>query len=491
MTVTFEPTPTPLPHPVRVDLEELSGRARPVRSDLRAAFLAQGAARENLDRLFGNQALCVTTGQQPGLFTGPLFTIYKALTAIALARVASSRLDRPVTPVFWVAGDDHDFAEANHLYLLTPANQVERVTLRDRDSSAPLTPLYREPLGSETTRVLDAVVANTPATEFRPNVVAWLERHYRPDADLASAFSHALAELLGDQGLVVFQPTHPAAKRAMAPFLVQLLDGAADLERSLADRARQLVAAGSGAPVPVGDGASTIMLEAAMGRDRLVLQDGAFATRRAGERWSTSRLHQVAQESPERLSPNVLARPVIEAALLPTLAYVAGPGEIAYLPQAAPIYQTLQVEPQAVVSRWSGRVIESRIAKVLEKFGIAAEALAGPEGQLEAELVRGEIPAAAREALHALREAIEREYRRLTTAAVDLDPTLRKPVESAKHGALANLSDVEKRLVSHLKQHNDILVSQLAKARNNLLPLGKPQERMLNVSPFLIRYGPA
>lgn len=489
MTLRFEPTPFAQGPPL--DLDTLAARARPVDAALRPAFVAQGAAVGQLERLLSGDSLCVTTGQQPGLFTGPLFTVYKALTAVALARDAESRLGRPVVPVFWVAGDDHDFVEANHLFLLSPSNEIRRVTLRERDPAAPLTPLYQEPLGSEIAEVYAALTAATPETEFRPNVLAWFERHYRPEVDLASAFSRAMAELFADQGLVVFQPTHVAAKRAMAPALLRLLDTAAELDRALADRARELEAAGSEARVPVGDGASTVMLEATMGRDRLVLQDGAFATRRTGERWTAAQLQQVAREHPERLSPNVLARPAIEAALLPTLMYVGGPGELAYLPQAAPIYRALDVAPQAAVPRWSGRVIETRIAKVLDKFGINADALSRPPGLLEAELVRGEVPTAAQEALEALRGAIGREYDRLTPAAITIDPTLRKPVESAKHSALADLSDIEKRLVGHLKQQNDILVSQLAKARNSLFPLGKPQERVLNVSPFLIRYGPA
>lgn len=489
MTLRFEPTPTA--KGTRLDLEALATRRRPVDPAMRPAFLAQGAAQANLERLFRRDTLCITTGQQPGLFTGPLFTIYKALTAVALARDAEARLGRPVVPVFWVAGDDHDFAEANHLFLLAASNDVQRVTLRERGASAPLTPLYREPVGSEIEQVFAAVMASTPETEFRPNVLAWLRRHYRPQSDLATAFSHAMAELLADQGLVIFQPTHAAAKRVMAPLLLRLLECAVELDQALADRARELEAAGSPAPVPVGDGTTTIMLEAAMGRDRLVLQGGSFATRRTGERWTAADLQRVARETPERLSPNVLARPAVEAALLPTLAYVAGPGELAYLPQAAPIYRALDAPPQAAVPRWSGRVIETRVAKVLDKFGITADALNRPEGQLEAELVRGEIPATAREALDALRLTIGREYDRLTEATLAIDPTLRKPVESTKHSGLASLTDIEKRLVSHLKQQNAILLSQLAKARNNLFPQGRPQERVLNVTPYLIRYGPA
>jgi uncharacterized protein YllA (UPF0747 family) len=173
------------------------------------------------------------------------------------------------------------------------------------------------------------------------------------------------------------------------------------------------------------------------------------------------------------------------------VAYVAGPGELAYQPQSAPLYAPLDVTPQAFVPRWSGLIIEARIGKVLEKFGLEPGDLSLPEGQLEQRLVRGDMPAEAQAALAALRQTLPREYDALRDAAARVDPTLRQPVESARHAAEAALRDLEKRIVSHLKQRNDILLQQVAKARNNLFPLGQPQERGLTPAPYLVRYGPA
>jgi len=484
----FEPTPIGgwLPaDPGRV----AAARAMRLDPNLRPAFLAQGAAEANLDRLFSG-AVCVTTGQQPGLFTGPLFTIHKALTAAALAREAAVRLRHPVVPVFWVAGDDHDFAEGNHAHVLTASNDVEPLLLREREASAPLTPLYREPVGSDITRLLDALRAKLPETEFRPAVLEWLERHYRTDTDLASAFAHALSELLGPLGVVVLQPTHAAAKRAMAPWLLRVLEASSPLNDALVATAQDLQRAGRPAPVTVGDGATMVMIEGPLGRDRLLLDGNAYVARRAGERWTPDALARLAADDPQRLSPNVLARPAVEAGILPTIAYVAGPGELAYLPQTAPVYRALGVPAQGVAPRWSGRVVEGRVRKVLEKFGIAAEALSQPEGQLEATLVAGDLPPAAREAIVALRTALATEYQRLAEAAVVVDPTLRKPVDSARNAAQGAVAEIEKRLVGHLKKQNDILLQQLDKARRNLFPLGRPQERVLNVSTYTVRYGP-
>jgi len=457
--------------------------------ELRGAFLAHGAAQENLQRLFAG-ALCVTTGQQPGLLTGPLYGVHKALSAVALARAASAHWGRDVVPVFWVAGDDHDFAEGNHTYVLSGANDAQRIALRERDPGAPLTPLYREPVGAEIAGVLDAVRAALPETEFRAGVLEWLERHYRPEADLAEAYAEAMAELLGPHGLVVFRPTHAAAKQAMAPWLIRLLDQAAPLGGALAATAGWLERDGRPVPVAVDEAATLVMLEDTLGRDRLLRDGAGFVTRRGGGRFGRADLERIAHEEPRRLSPNVLARPVIEAAILPTVAYVAGPGELAYLPQAAPVYQTLGVVAQAAVPRWSGFVVEGRVRKVLEKYRITPEALNGPAGQLEASLAAEELPPAVREALAALRAAVDGHYPRLAEAAAAVDPTLRKPIDSTKNATLAGLANVEKRIIAHLKNQNEILRQQIDKARANLFPLGQPQERIVNVASYLARYGP-
>lgn len=488
--MSLEFVATPIPHPAEPAPPRAHGLA-PIDPTLREAFLAEGAARGELDRLFGPNALCVTTGQQPGLFTGPLYTVYKALSCAALARALERTVGRPVVPVFWVAGDDHDFAEAGHCHVLTSGNEVRRIALPPRPADAPLTPLYREPLGPAVEELLGALREETPPSEFHDAAFGWLSRAYHPDANLAQAFATALAALLGRFGVVVFQPTHQAAKRVMAPLLARALADADALEAALVARAGELERAGHPATVPVGDGATLVMIEGAAGRDRLVRGDGAFRTRRSDERFTLDAVRAIAAQEPTRLSPNVLLRPAVEAALLPTLAYLGGPGELSYLAQCEPVYRLLEIAPQRGVPRWSGLVVEGRVRKVLDKFGIGPDDLMGPEGQLERRLVRGGIPAEAEAALEALRGVLPREYEALRDAAARIDPTLRKPVESSLHAAEAGLRDLEKRMVSHLKQQNEILVQQVAKARGNLFPMGKPQERVFTVLPYLVRYGPA
>jgi bacillithiol biosynthesis cysteine-adding enzyme BshC len=444
-----------------------------------------------LGKLKAPGALVVTTGQQPGLFLGPLYTVHKALSAALLARRLEAAWQRPVVPIFWVAGDDHDFAEAASASWLNAAGELVTRVLRERDSAAPLVPMYRELLGVEVTGALDALAADLPPSEFRDATLDWLRRHYRVEQSVAAAYGGALAELLAPHGVLCLDSTHETVKRSMASTLVAALGQQAALNIALAHRDSLLRAQGHDAGIAVGDGATLVMLEGRLGRDRLVADGENFVTRRSGEKFTLAELEAIAGREPGRLSPNVLLRPVAESAVLPTVAYVAGPGELRYLRLTSPLYEALGVTRQAPMPRWSGMVIETRVDRVLEKFGATIDELLAPPPGLEARVLRSQLPAEATVALAEFASAAERAFQTLGAAAHDIDPTLDRPVQNARSQALVAAADLEKKLVQHLRKRSETELSQIVRSRTALLPGGKPQERVLGVSSFLSRYGPA
>ena len=419
------------------------------------------------DRLAAGAVLVVTTGQQPGLFTGPLYTIHKGLSTLALARRLERERGVPVVPVFWVAGDDHDFAEANHAWFLSAGGEAARIVLRERPADAPQLPLAREPCGAEIAAAIEQLRGDTPETEFKVDVFQWLETAYRPEVSLADAFAEAVNAVLGPRGVAVFRAHHLAAKRAAAPWILKGLD------------------------TTLPDGLTPVLVEAAAGRDRLRPVDGAFVTRRSGERYSGADLRErVAVETPERLSANVLLRPVVEAALFPTVAYLAGPGELAYLPDAEPLYQALGVERQTPVARWSGLLVEGRVEKLMQKHGLVLADFEGPPGALEAHLVSESLAPEVSTAFTDTRRHIEEDYARLAQLVKQTDPTLERTAQSARNAALGGTHDIEKKLVASLKRGSETLVGQIARARAAVFPHGKPQERVLTLASFLVRHGP-
>ena len=442
-----------------------------------------------VEKLARPGVLAVTSGQQPGLLTGPLYTIHKALSAAALARVLERRWQRPVAALFWIAGDDHDFAEASHASWIAANGELETVHLRERAPDASLVPMYRELLGSDVLGILEAFAAAMAPSASRDAAVDWLTRHYRPGQSMAGAFQDALAELLAPFGIACIDSTHPAVKRAAAPRLVEALRRSAELEAVLSAREEALRAAGQDPGVAAGDGATLVMIEGRLGRDRLVRDGAGFISRRGGERFSMTELEAVAAAEPTRLSANVLLRPVIESALLPTVAYAAGPGELRYLPLAEPLYDRLGVHRQCPVARWSGMLVEPRVDRALEKFGASLDELLAPGAALEARLARSQLPQSALEALAELREVIDRSYGTLAASAASIDPTLERTVQGARQQSLSVAAELEKKLLNHLKKRAEGELGQVARARTALLPGGKPQERVLGVPGFLARYG--
>jgi bacillithiol synthase len=485
--MTFRFVPTPLDTPLVLPEPREGG----LHASLRDAFVPSAAREGALARLAEPGALAVTSGQQPGLFTGPLYTVHKALSTAALARVLERQWSRPVVPIFWIAGDDHDFAEASHTAWLSADGSLVSASLPPRPPDAPLTPMYRQPLGDGVTGALEALGAGLPPSEFRDETLAWLGRHYLPQATVAAAFAGALAELLAPSGIVCFDSTHPAAKAAAAPIILRALEHAGAIDADLERQSEALGETSRTSGVMVGDGAALVMLEGKQGRDRLMASDDGFVTRRGRERFSLPDLAAIAVREPTRLSPNVLLRPVVESAILPTVSYLGGPAELRYLAFTPPLYRRLGIERQRPLPRWSGVLVEPRVDRVMEKFGIELAELLEPSGSLEARLVRSQLPREGLEALAAIRAAVEEGYGTLEKTASDIDPTLARPIQGARHQALAGTQDVEKKLVQHLKRRQETELGQIGRARTAVLPAGKPQERVLTMAPFLARYGPA
>ncbi|HEX7025485.1 MAG TPA: bacillithiol biosynthesis cysteine-adding enzyme BshC [Gemmatimonadales bacterium] len=441
-------------------------------------------------RLHAPGALVVTTGQQAGLFTGPSYTVTKALSARALARALETRWNRPVIPVFWVPGDDHDFDEVSSASWLDGDGDLVRAALTPRPAEAPLTPMARLQLGSSVLEALAAFERSFPNAATSAPVVAWLRRHYRPEATVAGAFAGAMAELLAPYGILCLDSTHPAVKAAAAPLVLRALAESRALDEELATRSARLVREGRDPGVPVGDGASLAFVETPEGRDRLIAGEPAFRTRRGRTPVTLPELEVIARQEPSRLSGNVLLRPVLESALLPTVAYVAGPGELRYLALTPPVYARLGVAPQAPVPRWSGLLLEPRVGRVLDKFGATLEELTAPGGALEARLARLALPDGTEAAFQRLRDAIEEGYGPVVRASAGIDPTLERPAAAGRGRALDAVTRLEKKLLQHARQRQSVELGQVARARLSVRPGGQPQERVLTLAGFLARYGP-
>jgi len=443
-----------------------------------------------LERFVEDGGYVVTTGQQPGLFGGPLYNICKGLTAVRLAEALEERIGKPVLPLFWVSSEDHDWEEASQASLIGVDNQVHTLSVRPPEGGTN-TSIHSLPLGPESAEVVRAFVELLPKTDFSGEYVELLTHAFRPGATIADGFHATLQSLLGRFGLFFTDGALPAVKRASAPILWTELDRAAEMEGVLRRTAQALESAGYTLQVPILEGSVNLFLEGPSGRERVYRQDGRYRLRVSGEQLSAEQIRERVAADPRALSPNVLLRPVVESALFPTLAYVGGPGEMAYFGQLRDFFAAHGIEMPVVYPRWAATPVEGKIRKVLDKFGLDVGALDRPFHEVAGDVAREEVPADVRAALGKLRGSIGSGVAELKRAATAVDKTLAGPVQQVAASANAALDDVEKKIVQAVKRESEIGLAQLEKAQVHLYPTGKPAERVQSPFYYLARYGGA
>ncbi|HSM36675.1 MAG TPA: bacillithiol biosynthesis cysteine-adding enzyme BshC [Longimicrobiales bacterium] len=477
-------------------LQAFSARAEAVdarfadRSALRDLVSAPSEASTSaLDRVVAGGGYLVTTGHQPGLFGGPLMGLYKMLSAVRLARDLEEAMDAPVAPAFWVASDDHDWDEARRTWLLDSSNTLVEIALPPGDADAARPAMADRPLGPAVREALDALEGALPETDFSAPLLAALREAYTPEATVAGAFEHWFGALAGRLGVLFVDPAGEATRAASEPILLAELAAAERQERRLADRSTELVEAGYHAQIPVLEGGTNLHLAGPAGRERLFRDGDRFRMRASGTVLDGDEVRERARQA-RALSAGVGLRPVLESAILPTLAYVGGPAEVAYFAQIEPLFAEHDLEPPIVVPRFSVTLVEGKVGKVLDRFDLEPADFDRPAHEIAARVLRDELPEDVAEALKALRGSLGEAYARLGEAVKSVDPTLSGAVASARNAALGETREIEKRIARHAEDRRDIAIEQLRKAEVNLVPGGKPQERVLNALQYLARYGP-
>jgi bacillithiol biosynthesis cysteine-adding enzyme BshC len=455
---------------------------------LDAIHAGSDSGRHKLQRIAAGEGFFVQTGQQAGLFGGPLYTVHKVLSAIRLAERAEQQLGVPVAPLFWIAADDHDFAEVNHAYVLTQDHELRRLELSADGAHASM---HNRPLGTEIETLRAELQRLLPDTEFARELIASLTHAYRADHSVADAFGRLISFLFDRFGLLITSSAHPTVKRLAAPLLRYELAHAEAHEDAVNNQTQRLVARGYHEQVPVRSDAANVSYEDEHGRDRLMRLGTDWELSRSKLRFSASEIAELLQQQPERFSANVLLRPVVASAVFPTLAYVGGPAEISYFAQIGCLFAAHGVPMPVVVPRAGVEIVEYKVQKVLNKFRLQPSEVRVPFDRLVTRVVRQELPAEITTTIATLRDQLTAGYGRLVEAAVEIDPTLQGPLEAARNAGHKMLADMDRKIVRHLKRRNAVELEQLRRAAANLYPQGHPQERVIGIATYYARYGPA
>ena len=436
---------------------------------LEAAIAPAGEAARRLGRVIDERGVLVTTGQQPGLFGGPVYNVSKALTALALADTIEARTGVPAAPLFWAATDDADFAEASVVHVAEGVGGLHELRLTTAPPSG--TPMSDAPLGRAEMKKLAAQLTKACGSAPHAQYLDAAVSAFSGAKTLGGAYLAFLRQLLQPLGIAVLDASHGSYRRAAAPVLRLALERAAAIEKSLSDISKAIRAAGF-EPQVEDDRGLSLVFEIDDGiKRRLPVNAGPRAGR-----------------ADRVLAPNVLLRPVVERELLPTVTYVGGPGEVAYFVQSNAVARCLERDPLVAAPRWSGTVIEPFARRALDRLGVEWRDLAALHA-VERRLAERALPADVAASWQTLRSEVQRsvgEFRRGVERHGLLPDAVLDGLERALQHRLAR---GERRLLAAVKRREEATRRDLAVASAALFPMGKRQERVLSYVPMLARGG--
>jgi bacillithiol biosynthesis cysteine-adding enzyme BshC len=442
---------------------------------------------EQINRLADPGALAVLVGQQAGLCGGPLYTVYKAIAAVKLARRLERELSRPVVPVFWVASEDHDFQEVNHMWVLDRANQLQRIELELEHRGEPLGMLPLTDAGPAA--VIDRFASLNPESEFSGDILGLLNQTRLLSATPAEWFARIFTTLFADEGLALFDPLLPSIRQMLVPFFREAISRREECRVVLRKRDDALRKAGYPLQVTREPEASLLMLNDGT-RRALQWQGDRFATRDGLQSYSADELSELADRSPLLLSPNVLLRPLMQDRLFPTLAFIAGPGELAYFAQLLPLYTVFGMEPPVLVPRPGLTVVEPRFAGYIQRYEIPEEGLLFDLDRNLERVIRQRTGVDMEEVFGRLCRQVRDEYACVKQELSRISHPLGELCEKNLARVCNEITYLRDKAELEAREKNEIVARHFKNMELSFRPLGKLQERVLTYFPFEIKYGP-
>ena len=447
---------------------------------------APAAARAAAGMFADPNAVAIVTGQQAGLFGGPLYTLHKAITAITLARRVSAEHGVPAVPVFWIDSEDHDWEEVRSCTVLDDDQRPHTIRLGDLDGAGERS-VARLMLDGQGHLAVDVLQAAMPPTPFTPALLEMLRRAYAGGRSMSQAFGRVLEHVLGPYGLVVYDAADPASKslasdlfaRALAdPGRTSTLAAAAGDELERRGYHAQVAAAEHSAPLFLIDGSR----QAIRWRDRTAI---------VGDReMPLDELVALARTSPQSFSPNVLLRPLVQDTIFPTACYVGGPSELAYQGQLRQVYAHFGVPMPLVAPRASATVVDSSTLRFLGKHDVPFAAFQRQDELTLNHLLESQLPAGVEGSFADAGREIGERLRAVTEAAKLVDSTLEGAAKSTLGKMQHDLHALHGKVVHAAKKKDETLRRQFTRAQAQLFPNGQPQEREIGAVWLLNKYGP-
>ena len=442
----------------------------------------------NIERLRQKDSVVVITGQQAGLFTGPLYTVFKALTAIKLAEHLRVQGVNAV-PMFWIAAEDHDFEEVNHTRLVNREGQFVTITY------AGCPPKEGKPVGhvklnEKISDNIDELIAALPESEFTPRLIADLRDSYSAGANFAAAFGGMMMKLFGKFGVVLINPLDDRLKAVAGEIYARAMSHTPEFTARLVNASAQLESSGYHAQVYTNADAVPLFMVDEGRRTAMVRRDdGRFYLKGSAKSFGAAELLDTVQRCPSCFSPNVTLRPIVQDFLLPTVAYIGGPAEIAYFAQLRPNYGLLDRVDPVVLPRASFTLIEKRHAKTMSKYDIEFTDLFAGFEEIMKTVVERSLDQNTATVFDETEGAFNEQLEKLNASLLAVDPTLADALKGGREKILYQLNHLRTRFIHNRGKRDDTTKQQIERLFAALYPNKNLQEREINASYFLARYG--
>lgn len=443
----------------------------------------------NINLLRDEDCVAVVSGQQAGLFTGPLFTIYKALSAVKLAGCLRQR-DTKAVPVFWIAAEDHDFIEVAKAELIGRDCQLKQVdvsTALHREGQ----PVGRVVLDDSITAVVDQLFELLPNSEFADDMKALVHSAWQPGRGYVESFATMMTLLLGRYGLIFLDPLDPEMKQLAAPLYAQAVRQAPQIATAIEERSRELESAGYHAQVLATASSFPLFLHDEQGARRALTraENGKYQTKDNEAQYTLDELAELALNEPQRFSPNVTLRAVVQDYLLPTIAYHGGAAEIAYFAQTAEVYRVLERPATPILPRSSLTMIERHTGRVLERYGLTLVDFFDGLEPVTKRVVEEHLGAETARNFAGAEERINSELSSLKQDLQSIDPTLADALETGRKKINYQLEGLRSRFIRAQMTRDEAAHRQLQRASDQLCPNKNLQERHINITSLLARHG--
>lgn len=447
---------------------------------------------KNLKLLNQKNTVALVTGQQLGLFVSPLYTVYKILTVILYAQKLSSEIkDYNFIPVFWLEGEDHDFAEVNHAFYFNKDGKLSEVVYEQNQNEIGFS-ISKRNISQQILDIIDTLQNNLQNTEFSKPLFSKLKRIWKPGTKWNQAFYELIQIIFKDSGLLVFNPADEEVKKLSRPFFKHLIENNDDIVSAFIEQSVLVKNAEFENQVFVDSHKSYIFLSFEGGA-RLVLQKDSldyFSIKNSDINWNREQLLNILDQNPEWFSSTVLTRPIWQSWMLPVVTYIAGPGEIAYWAQLKKGFEIFNVQMPHIMPRFSFILLEPKVQRLMKKYDIDINKVSNDMNHFIREQIRKTHNLELENEFQQIKNQITSSSDIILNQMDAIDPTLKSVVQKTFENVAGTIKKLQNRILRRIEEKESLAVQHFTEIHQSLFPNENPQERVISSIYFLNKYGP-